>query len=90
MSKTPWTPGPWIVRDERSVGGDFLIVRPAPDGGLIDTLWMARPCLQGPETEANARLIAASPTMADYIKRKAVAGCPEAQQIWEGLFNAAR
>jgi hypothetical protein len=34
---------------------------------------------------ANARLIAASPTMADYIAKKAGEGCAEAQAIMENI-----
>ena len=36
-------------------------------------------------TEANARLIAAAPTMAAYLERKAAAGDAEAQSILDTL-----
>lgn len=35
------------------------------------------------QARANASLIAATPTAADYIRRKAEGGDEEAQQIWE-------
>lgn len=37
------------------------------------------------EQEANAHLIAAAPTMAEYIKRRADDGCEEAACIWEQI-----
>lgn len=39
------------------------------------------------EAKANARLIAAAPSMYDYVRRKAGAGCREAQGIME-VINA--
>jgi len=38
--------------------------------------------------EANAHLIAASPLMAEYIKRKADEGCEEAKAIYAEATNA--
>lgn len=38
-------------------------------------------------TLANARLIAAAPSMYDYLRRKAADGCREAQEIME-VINA--
>lgn len=69
MTDVPWTPGPWVVRDERDTGGELLIIRPAPNGGILDNLHIARPCLQGPETMGNAHVLAEAPAMAEALKQ---------------------
>lgn len=89
MSKTPWTPGPWTFYAPASWTDGLGYIRPLAEDGR-EIAHHGDSHRASAENLANARLIAASPTMADYIKRKAAAGCPEAQQIWEGLFNAAR
>ena len=53
------TPGEWVFRAD-----DMMIVRLSPRGGLLDNLHIAEIKRQGPETEANARLIAAAPETA--------------------------
>lgn len=50
------TPGVVFSRDERSSNGDFMLIRQAPDGGLLDNLHLARICAQAGEEEANAAL----------------------------------
>ena len=87
------TPGPWIAqipnigedpfeRDER--GNQYWEIKPAEmlfDGRYLDvTAWTS---------EANARLIAASPTMYEYIVRRAEIGDSEAKSILETI-NASR
>lgn len=51
------TPGPWIA--ERNHDGDWVISQPGNDGQVVCCL---RGC-DGPEWEANARLIAAAPDL---------------------------
>ena len=79
MSKAKHTPGPWVVSDQ---GVGFEV--DSNDG------WQVAQAQQRPEDGrgkpssvrlANARLIAAAPTMADYIKRRADAGDSEADKI---------
>ena len=53
------TPGEWVFRAD-----DMMIVRLSPRGGLLDNLHIAEIKRQGPETEANARLIASAPETA--------------------------
>lgn len=50
------TPGVVFPRDGRSSGGQFLLIRKAPDGGMLDTLHLVRICDQAGEEEANAAL----------------------------------
>ena len=61
------TLGKWVFRAD-----DMMIVRLSPTGGLLDNLHIAEIKRQGPETEANARLIAAAPeTAAERDRLKA-------------------
>ena len=86
MSQAKHTPGPWAMTADGSgfyvEGGNLLVAvaqevdKHSPD---IDG-YMA-----GKETEANARLIAAAPTMYSYIETKALNGDDEAKQILEAI-----
>lgn len=67
----PWTPGPWTVRGVWSDGfgyrnrnepPDVWTVDPVMFEGGYDGLWQG-----GVETEADARLIAAAPEMAEWV-----------------------
>lgn len=73
MADESHTPGPWIV--------DGLTIESVP-GGNICLLNLAR---QKAATDANARLIAAAPTMFDYVKSRAALGCSEAQQLLKSI-----
>lgn len=42
--------------------------------------------IPGDNAEANAHLIAASPTLAEYVRRKADEGCAEATSIMESIY----
>jgi hypothetical protein len=84
MSAFKGTPGPWSVGAEDA------------DNGEIEIISEARPyvCMVLPgeiddTTAANARLIAAAPTMHEYIAKRADAGDNEAKQILESI-NAGR
>ena len=71
------TPGPWEFTEGAIVG-------PKIDDKPV---WL-RPVVARLETgvsKANARLIAAAPTMAEYIERRAVAGDAEAAKIMEAI-----
>ena len=92
MSEPGWTKGPWERRKAMnfdvwaSRGG--LIATVFPDchytiySGYVDAAAVT-------EAEANARLIAAAPTMAEYVWKRAEAGDAEAVAIWEKI-NASR
>ena len=60
------TPGEWVFRAD-----DMMIVRLSPRGGLLDNLHIAEIKRQGPETEANARLIGAAPELLAALKHAA-------------------
>ena len=83
MSKIAHTPGPWSIPGQP----DKICAEGFTRNGAAKAIatahtpsWMA-----GSEPWANAHLIAAAPTMADYVKRKADDGCEEAASIWEQI-----
>ena len=82
------TPGPWVV-----VGNLTKYVEARLVGGLIQEVAACGPTMAdegyGQQQEANARLIAAAPTMHEYIAKRADAGDNEAKQILESI-NAGR
>lgn len=89
-----FTPGPWMLRTTPTSAGLCHIVSAADwrgafiygDGirkGVDDALPKAQ------QLAANARLIAAAPTMHEYIAKRADAGDNEAKQILESI-NAGR
>ena len=74
MSKAAWTPGPWIVRVAGPNNYPYAIT--APDvpwgraGAIRDiTRWAAISMPSSAEGQANARLIAEAPAMAEAIER---------------------
>jgi hypothetical protein len=78
------TPAPWVVGPV----DDTVVTHLGRDGvryeiAAIDGDYNSPD--EWPTMEANARLIAAAPTMADYIERKAEAGCKEAASILEQI-----
>lgn len=93
MNKTGWTPGPWrVVIDD---DGNPLSGRPSVQSseeldcgivhwdGFVQEFW--RSARGDKEILANAHLIAAAPTMAEYIRKQAVKGDQEAADIWESM-----
>ena len=89
-----FTPGPWLFRTAPTSAGLCHIVSAADwrgafiygDGiriGVDDALPKAQ------ELAANARLIAAAPTMYEFIVSSASNGCAEARKIMEAI-NAGR
>lgn len=86
------TPGPWEWVDDRFWGGysglftgdgQPIIYPQRKNDGDEGAAWFDTCGDAGDETltEANARLIAASPTMYEYINEKARQGCKRAQKI---------
>jgi hypothetical protein len=84
MNAPNTTPGPWTYDQTVCITGSEhlpcvvdaygLVVAECQDDGHSEI-----------ECEANAHLIAASPTMYDYIERKAAGGCEEARMILEAI-----
>ena len=71
------TPGPWHLECHT---GEIRIFPPSPERcGIAE--------LNGTNetSQANARLIAAAPTMYEYIRKKAGEGDSEAVGIWEAV-----
>lgn len=85
------TPGPWIFEPHGAYKSDLLgedwpvgyisTARPPVPIFVLGEI-LARPMT---EVMANARLIAACPTMFDYIRQKADAGDTDARQIVEAI-----
>jgi len=69
-NETKHTPGPWVVLETAN------LIHVGLDGRL--TFGSFSPSDKG---RANARLIAACPTMADYVIKKAVEGDKDAETI---------
>ena len=82
------TPGPWVVVGSRTKYVEARLV-----GSLMQEVAACGPTMAdegyGQQQEANARLIAAAPTMHEYIAKRADAGDNEAKQILESI-NAGR
>lgn len=80
MSAFKGTPGPWVVALDHNS-------RPIVWG---PGTWQIADCWHTPDGNGwgNARLIAASPRMYDYIAVRARAGDKEAQEIISGVDHA--
>ena len=74
VKHTP-TPGPWWVAGKATIRYG--------DPNSIDTGWVAS--VHWRNREANARVIAAAPTMFDYIAARASSGDTEAAMIIETI-----
>lgn len=85
MSESKHTPGPWEIAAERppETSAEWLWIGPAG--------WKTRVARvvvydgEQREQQANARLIAACPTMYDYIAKRAADGDADAQAIVEAI-----
>lgn len=78
MSATPWTPGPWIVRVAGPNNYPYAITAPHvpwdKKGAIRDiTRWAAISMPSSAEGQANARLIAGAPEMAEALEQTAAA-----------------
>lgn len=82
-----FTPGPWLVADEREMAGEFWIVVDHSDVGHVSIAGVRHGCDEAAELgseEANARLIAASPCMFEALSNlydEIVAGRSDADLI---------
>jgi hypothetical protein len=87
------TPAPWVLTIKPAAhDADFTVAeieqpRSVKYRGAVTRMQSAEHIygIGREELIANARLIAAAPTMADYIERKAEAGCKEAASILEQI-----
>jgi hypothetical protein len=75
---TKHTPGPWKCAQE-SVDPEWRIV--TTESGLI-----IANVNDHHRQEANAHLIAAAPTLIDFVQKRAIAGDNEAIEIVEALY----
>lgn len=76
------TPGPWFLRPRDSADSLYDIANKLPDGGM----WHVASCNRlRDEVEANARLIAAAPTMYAYVEGRADAGDSQARALLENI-----
>lgn len=88
---TKHTPGPWYVGSGTYEGRNIYSVASVTD----DEGFTYQPIVASAEDDgikcwdANARLIAAAPTMYEYIASSASNGCAEARKIMEAI-NAGR
>ena len=82
-----WTPGPWRALHPRETlqAGFKIACEGKKQHGGGNAICTVRPANRSweaeDEAEANARLIAASPTMAEYIKKQADKGDADAAEI---------
>lgn len=83
MSETQFTPGPWDYEVVKTIwiGGHAK----AMDMGVIGVAAYA--AIADGQAARDARLIAAAPTMAAYIQKRAETGDAEAQAIWEAAVG---
>ena len=77
------TPGPWAYRPSNN--GHFIAGTGENSGYLAEV----RQCRSKQDIRADARLIAAAPTMYEYVASSASNGCAEARKIMEAI-NAGR
>jgi hypothetical protein len=85
-----FTKGPWQIDVNNVHAGTVATVHRCTYGwaDIWSDKWMEEG--MGPEVmDANARLIAASPTMAEYLSELAAAGDKRAAEIMEAI-NASR
>lgn len=89
-----YTPGPWSFAHRRNADGMYSTQVFCEVGETIATLsWYPMPTtpegVTGTYREGNARLIAAAPSMYDYVKSRAEGGDRDAQKLLE-VVHAGR
>ena len=77
-----FTRGPWYGDGREKETGDILVYAPEAEHGCRDICFIPE---DDQQDIANARLIAASPTMYAYLERKANEGDGEAAAIVEAI-----
>ena len=91
MSKAKHTEGPWTLRPLNEEIGEYEIVGPRHSDETGESEYIAVVCGGLPESEANARLIAAAPELLEALEELLSAvdkACGTA--IPRGSFSAAR
>jgi hypothetical protein len=86
MSKPAWTPGAWRAASKPSAVVGWPVV--SIHGRSICSVayrndWNLPESAERGEAKANAALIAASPSLAQYVQRKADEGDEEARRLME-------
>lgn len=81
-NETKWTPGEWDV--DFLAGSERYAVR-SKSKYHIATMFKSAHMADG-EDEANARLIAASPSLAEYAIQQAKTGCRDAIAALQGVL----
>jgi hypothetical protein len=88
------TPGVVFPRDERSSGGQFMLIRQAPEGGLLDSLHLARIGTQdGGEEEANAALYAEAHNVANQSglwPAELLEECERLREVLKAVWNSGK
>ena len=79
--KAAHTPGPWNCNRSSASGYDIVCSENSP----TDVCVISRRDKTTGEIDANARLIAASPTMYDYLVERAQSGDARAASIVEAI-----
>lgn len=84
--KAAHTPGPWQIEWNVAQGGEGHYITDSNDMGELSRIAavLFHDDADG-ETRANARLIAASPTMYDYLVERAQSGDARAASIVEAI-----
>ena len=84
--KAAHTPAPWLIEWNAAQGGDGHYITDSKDMGELSRIAavLFHDDAEG-ETRANARLIAASPTMYDYLVERAQSGDARAASIMEAI-----
>lgn len=82
---TKHTPGPWETDRNNVHAAQIAIIHHCLNNDWVE-VWSPNAFAAGEEEmEANARLIAAAPTMYEYIASSASNGCAEAAKILEAI-----
>ena len=84
--KVAHTPGPWLIEWNAAQGGEGHYITDSKD--MVELSRIAAVLFHDDadgETRANAHLIAASPTMYDYLVERAQSGDARAASIVEAI-----
>ena len=84
--KAAHTPGPWLIEWNAAQGGEGHYITDSKD--MVELSRIAAVLFHDDadgETRANARLIAASPTMYEYLVERAQSGDARAASIVEAI-----
>ena len=89
--KAAHTAGPWLIEWNAAQGGEGHYITDSKDMAELSRIAavLFHDDADG-ETRANARLIAASPTMYDYLVERAQSGDARAASIVEAIHASAK